>query len=287
MSAFFDRIKDLSRDRLALLAAELQQTVERSRASARQPVAIVGAAGRYPGAPTLDAFWSQLRGSRRAIGPAPAPRWPREVAHGARFDDAARRATTHGAYLADIDLFDAEFFGVSDRDAVALDPQQRALLEVTWHAFEDAGRVPDPARGLPAGVFVGVSTSDYADALSRSGTDWGGTLSRGTSHSLAAGRLSYALGLRGPSLAVDTACSSSLVAVHLACRSLRAGECDLAVAAGVNLIMSPLITVDLAQVGLLSPSAAVPRITARTRSPSRRASSSRFRISAPQPSPRT
>ena len=255
MSAFLERIKGLSRERLALLASELQQKLEQTAAASHEPIAIIGAAGRYPGGQgRLDAFWDLLCSGHSAIEQTPSARWNIDAPYDPNPDAPGHTVTRHGAFLHDFDLFDAEFFGASEKHAVAMDPQQRALLEVTWEALEDAGRISPPAGGAPVGVFVGVCTSDYADVLCNSTTDWGGYLARGTSHSLAAGRLSYALGLQGPSMAVDTACSSSLVATHLACRSLRAGECDLAVTAGVNIIMSPIVTIDLSRARLLSPS---------------------------------
>src|SRR5260221_14379618 len=153
--------------------------------------------------------------------------------------------TRWGAFLKDIDRFDAVFFGIAPREAVAMDPQQRLLLETSWEALERAGLPPASLAGSRTGVFVGISTSDYAQRQQRHADlenvdAYTGT---GSSSSVAAGRLSYVLGLQGPSMAIDTACSSALVAVHLACQSLRAGECDLTLAGGVHGIFDPEGTV--------------------------------------------
>jgi acyl transferase domain-containing protein len=147
-------------------------------------------------------------------------------------------------------------FGISPREAASMDPQQRLLLEVTWEALERAGQAPDGLAGSDTGVFVGISTNDYsqlhlvAPELSSLIDAYAGT---GTTFSVAAGRLSYVFGLQGPCLAVDTACSSSLVAVHLACQSLRAGECQMALAGGVNVMLSPLPTINFCRARILAP----------------------------------
>jgi acyl transferase domain-containing protein len=140
--------------------------------------------------------------------------------------------TRWGGFLRDVDLFDPQFFGIAPREAAFLDPQQRLLLEVSWEALERAGQAPDSLSGSKTGVFVGISANDYMQLQVRAGemgqlSAYSGT---GSALSVAAGRLSYVLGLQGPSLSVATACSSSLVELHLACQSLRAGECGLALA---------------------------------------------------------
>ena len=152
-----------------------------------------------------------------------------------------------------MDEFDADFFGVSPREATPMDPQQRLLLEVAWEALEDAGQAPERLAGSATGVFVGIATNDYG-RLGR-GDDQPGEVYRitGNAASIAANRLSYLFDFRGPSLAIDTACSSSLVAVHLACQSLRSGESTLALAGGVNLILSPAIADSFRQAGMLAP----------------------------------
>ncbi|WP_394836994.1 SDR family NAD(P)-dependent oxidoreductase [Pendulispora rubella] len=206
-----------------------------------EPIAIVGMGCRLPGGVTdPEAFWQLLEDRVDAVTEVPAERWA-APAH-----DAAR----WGAFLSGVDGFDAEFFGISPREAKAMDPQQRLLLEVTWEALERAGQPPDGLTGSRTGVFVGVVVTDY-DKVSRADRDI--YTVTGNGHAFPAGRLSYQLGLQGPSMTVDTACSSSLVAIHLACQSLRNGESTLAVAGGVNLMLSPDMSNMLAGSRALSP----------------------------------
>lgn len=225
------------------------------RRRVNEEIAIVGIGCRFPGSKSPDEFWQLLYSGQDAVGPVPASR---SFAHACRPSLLAGEDdpfANHGGYLDGVADFDAEFFGINDREAVSLDPQQRLLLEVAWEALEDAGQAIDKLKESPTGIFLGSSTHDYArihadqgkedeiDAYFTSGC---------VSHSVLAGRLSYLLGLRGPSLAIDTACSSSLVAIHLACQSLRRGESDLALAGGVNLNLHPENTVCLWRGGLLS-----------------------------------
>ncbi|MGP4043534.1 type I polyketide synthase, partial [Streptomyces sp. 2A115] len=203
---------------------------------------------RLPGAPTPEAFWQLLREERSAVREVPEDR--------AGSDTFAQLAAAHpgiryGAYLDAIDTFDPEFFGISPREAVAMDPQQRLVLELSWEALEHAGVLPGSLRSTATGVFVGSLADEYA-ALSRRTKPGRHTLT-GTTRGILANRVSYVLGLRGPSIAVDTAQSSSLVAVHLACESLRRGESRLALAGGVNLIVGPESTTAVARFGGLSP----------------------------------
>ncbi|MGW0776834.1 type I polyketide synthase, partial [Streptomyces sp. NPDC002835] len=208
-------------------------------------IAIVGLSCRIPEAPDKGAFWELLRDARHAIGKVPQDRWNAE-----ELPPAAR----HGAFLDRVDTFDPAFFGVSPREASMVDPQQRLMLELSWEAFEDAGIPLRQVRGSRTGVFVGAIANDYAVLLNRQG------LSAVTQHSLTgtqraiiANRVSYTLGLRGPSLTVDTAQSSGLVAVHQACEALRSGGCELAVAGGVNLNIVPESALAADRFGGLSP----------------------------------
>ncbi len=206
------------------------------------PVAIVGLGCRMPGeADDPEALWALLATGRDAVVPIPEERWSR-----------ARYATPDAALVRDVFGFDAAFFGVAPREAAAMDPQQRLLLECAWTALEDALIPPSSLAGSAAGVFVGISSSDYA-LRPHEGLALDGFTATGNAHSIAANRLSYTLDLRGPSLAVDTACSSSLVALHLACQSLAAGECEVALAGGVNVILAPEPSVAFARAGMLAP----------------------------------
>nr|BFE74702.1 hypothetical protein GCM10020092_080030 [Actinoplanes digitatis] len=159
--------------------------------------------------------------------------------------------TRWGGFLDDMDQFDAAFFGISPREAEAMDPNQRLVLEVAWEALEHAGYAR--MAGSRTGVFVGVIGSDYGIQRFTDPDDVTPYAVTGNAHSIVSGRLAYLLDLRGPAVSVDTACSSSLVSVHLACQSLRSGECDLALVSGVNVILSPLATVGFSQFGMMSP----------------------------------
>ncbi len=209
------------------------------RPEATEPIAVVGLACRFPGgADDPEAFWRLLHDGVDAVTEVPADRWApaslEEV-----FPGALR--ARWGGFLTDPGGFDAAFFDIPPGEAATIDPQQRLLLEVAWEALESAGVAPDRLTGSATGVFVGAMTNDWALAQLRRGGLAGISpqLFAGTEDSFLAGRLSYVLGLQGPSLVLSTACSSSLVAVHLACRSLRSGECDLALAGGVNVMASP------------------------------------------------
>ncbi|MEU4240826.1 SDR family NAD(P)-dependent oxidoreductase [Actinoplanes sp. NPDC026619] len=208
-------------------------------------VAVVGMACRLPGAPDLDAFRTLLRDGRDAVTEVPPGRWTPPT--GLTPDEQARIG--RGGFLDDVAGFDAAFFGISPREAAAMDPQQRLVLELGWHALEDAGIAPEAVSGRRAGVYIGCITSDYA-ALVENVSRYTNT---GTFRGLIANRVSYALGLRGPSMTVDTAQSSSLVAVHLAVQSLRTGESELALAGGVNLNLAASGSVAAARFGGLSP----------------------------------
>jgi len=217
----------------------------------REPIAIVGMACRFPGADDTDAFWRLLSDGVDAIREVPKDRWDAAALYDADPAAPGKTSTRFGGFLSDIDRFDADFFGISRREAEQMDPQQRLLLEVAWHAIEDAGIAPAGLAGTNAGVFVGISSSDYARGrLAASLAD--AYAATGNAHSIAANRLSYVLDLRGPSLAVDTACSSSLVAVHLACESLRRGESSLAIAGGVNVILAPELTVAFSKARMMA-----------------------------------
>ncbi|MFJ7901544.1 aminotransferase class III-fold pyridoxal phosphate-dependent enzyme [Streptomyces sp. NPDC096198] len=232
---------DALRLRKALTAIRgLQARVRELEESSSQPVAVVGMGCRLPSAPDPDAYWELLRTGRDAIGDIPADRWDVDALYDPDPGAEDRMYCRRGGFLDDVAGFDAGFFGISPREAKRLDPQQRLLLEVAWEALEDSGRDPRGLGGSRTGVFVGISEAEYLHQMQRSAAHSVEMHDvTGTALSVASGRLSYHLGLRGPSLALDTACSSALVAVHLAVRSLRAGECDMALAGGASLMLSP------------------------------------------------
>ncbi|MEM9457591.1 MAG: SDR family NAD(P)-dependent oxidoreductase [Myxococcota bacterium] len=215
-----------------------------------EPIAVVGLAASMPGAEDAGAFFAQLCAGKTALGRVPSDRpnaaaWERITAQapGAAF----------GGFVADIDAFDAALFGLSPREAQLVDPQQRLLLETTWTAVEDAGIPTSALAGSRTGVFVGISSNDYARMLATHGVELTAHTGTGNALSIAANRISYVFDLRGPSMAIDTACSSSLVAIHHACRSLREGSCDLALAGGVNVLLAPELSVVFAKAQMLSP----------------------------------
>ena len=214
-----------------------------------EKIAIIGLSCRLPGAGDPEAFWHLLRDGMDALTEAPEQRWPAGAAPEYR----------RGGFIADVDRFDAGFFGISPNEAAVMDPQQRLALELSWEALEHARIVPDTLRGTGCGVFVGAIASDYALLQDRLGANLATPHSYPGAHrAIIANRVSYFLGLRGPSLTLDTGQSSSLVAVQLACESLRRGESTLALAGGVNLNLLAQTTVAIGRfvIGVTGRSAA-------------------------------
>ncbi len=233
----------------ALLALdEMQSRLNAVEEARNEPIAIVGMACRFPGgAHTPEKYWKLLLDGVDAVREVPSDRW-----------DTAQYADLNiawwGGFLDRIDLFDPQFFGITPREAASMDPQQRLVLEVGWEALENAGQAPDKLAGSQTGVFLGVTTNDYAQLVKQAHpTDMDIYSATGTALNAAAGRLSYILGLQGPSMSIDTACSSSLVAVHLALQSLRNGETDLVLAGGVNATLVPENFICFAGWGMMAP----------------------------------
>jgi len=212
-------------------------------------IAIVGMACRFPGAPNTATYWANLRSGVCSVGTIPSER-PGAVLFQQKSGNHGLPQILQGGFLEGIDQFDAGFFSLSPKEAERLDPQQRLLLELSWEAIEDAGFNPLELAGSPTGVFIGVSTGDYGHLQESMLDEYTGT---GTGLSLTANRLSYFHDWLGPSFAIDTACSSSMSAIHQACHALRAGECSLGVAGGVNLLLSPNWSVSFAKAGMLAP----------------------------------
>jgi len=249
-----DQPDSLSPTKRALLALkELQAKLDALEQARTEPIAIIGMGCRFPGgADSPDRFWEVLHQKTDAIIEVPGDRWNPENYESS--DPTIPGCPQWGGFVPHLWEFDAPFFRMAPREALSLDPQQRLLLEVSWEALEQGAIAPDTLNGSPTGVFVGICSIDYWHQLLQQHPDLiDAYLTTGNTHSVAAGRLSYLLGLTGPSLAVDTACSSSLVAVHLACQSLRNGECNLALAGGVNRILSPEAGINFARARMLSP----------------------------------
>lgn len=233
---------------------ELREKLEALERTRREPIAVIGLGCRFPGgAESPQAFWRLLAEGRDGVTSVPGDRWDGEAFYDPDRAAPGKIVTRRGAFLAQVDGFDAHFFGIAPREAESIDPQQRLWLEVAWEAMEDAGLLPEELAGSLTGVFVGVMHHDYAWLQNADPTTIDAYAGTGTHYGIIANRLSYTLDLRGPSLAVDSACSSSLVAVHEAVQSLRRGECDLAFAGGVNLLLCPEQSISYSKWGMLSP----------------------------------
>ncbi|OIK05264.1 type I polyketide synthase [Streptomyces monashensis] len=229
-------------------AQELRERVRELEESAREPIAVVGVGCRFPGGVTSpEGLWAVVSDAVDAIGDFPRDRgWDLEALYDPDPEAPGATYTRSGGFLHQLADFDAEFFGISPREALAMDPQQRLMLETSWEALERAGIDPQTLRGSATGVFTGLYAVDYGPRTGGAAAgEVEGFASTGTYTSVASGRVAYVLGLQGPAVSTDTACSSSLVAVHQAMRSLRAGECTLALAGGVSTLSTPGLLVDL------------------------------------------
>ena len=217
--------------------------------------AIVGYAVRLPGAANADEFWQVLREGRDAVSEVPPDRWNADDFFDSDPDAPGKIVTRRAGFVDDVTGFDAPFFGMSAREVRLMDPQHRLLLETAWRAVEHSGTAPTALANSNTGVFIGLSTHDYLGMASDELTyaEIEAYTAIGTSSAAAAGRISYRLGLQGPAVAVDTACSSSLVAIHQACQALRLGECDLALAGGANVLLTPATMITFSQAHMLAP----------------------------------
>ncbi|MGF1512797.1 MAG: beta-ketoacyl synthase N-terminal-like domain-containing protein [Elainellaceae cyanobacterium] len=248
--------EQLSSSQRLLLSLKKARTkldsLEREKA---EPIAIVGMGCRFPGGVTdSESYWQLLSNGVDAITEIPSDRWDTEAYYDPIPNVPGKIYTRCGGFLTEIDQFDPMFFGISPREAEHVDPQQRLLLEVSWEALEQAGIAPDQLRGSQTGIFVGSCSDDYSRFSIYSGdpSRIDAYNSLGNARSITAGRLAYLLDFQGPAIQLDTACSSSVLAVHLACKSLRSRECNLALAGGVNLMLSPEVMIGLCQLNALS-----------------------------------
>ncbi len=230
----------------------LPNATQPSFSSADEAVAVIGMSGRMPQCANLDEFWRHLKNGDDLVTEIPPDRWDWRAYYGNPSDEGEKTDVNRGGFMRDVDRFDAGFFRISPREAELMDPQQRIFLEIVWECIEDAGHRPSDLSGTRTGLFVGVSANDYAELLSAHGIQIGAHTPTGTAHSVLANRISYLLNLRGPSEPVDTACSSSLVAIDRAVRAIRSGECESAIAGGVNVMLTPSLHIAFSKAGMLS-----------------------------------
>jgi 3-oxoacyl-[acyl-carrier-protein] synthase II len=246
---------ELSPTKKALLALkQMQSKLEALEQAKHEPIAVVGMGCRFPGANNPEEFWQLLYGGKNAITEIPSEHWDGIKYYDEQPNTPGKICTQYGGFVPHLQEFDASFFRIAPREAASLDPQQRLLLEISWEALENAAIPADKIQGSQTGVFIGISATDYwHQLLRRKETEIDAYLTTGNTHSLASGRLSHFFNFTAPSISIDTACSSSLVAVHLAIKSLRDRECNLALAGGVNRLISPLVSINFSQAKMLSP----------------------------------
>lgn len=218
-----------------------------------EAIAVVGIAGVFPQCGSVEEFWQALAEGRDLISEVPADRWDWRAYSGDPQKEINKTRVNCGGFVKDVGGFDAAFFGISPREAELMDPQHRLFLETVWRALEDAAIRPSDLSGSKTGVFVGIASQDYKEILGERGINIDAYAATGMAHCLAANRISYLLNLHGPSEAIDTACSSSLVAVHRAVAALRDGTCDVGLAGGVNLLLTPSLFISFDRAGMLSP----------------------------------
>ena len=232
---------------------ELRARLDAAQRDRDAPVAIVGMGCRYPGASDIGEFWDMLVNGRDGITEVPRSRWNVEAVYHPDPSAPGKMSSRQGGFLPRIEEFDAAFFGITPREAPYVDPRQRLMLEIAWEALEDAGIPPGSLSGSQTGVFVATLTSDYSDILMRDLRRAEAYSGPGTANCVIANRISYFLDLHGPSITLDTACSGSLVALHMACESLRGGECSLTLAGGVSVNLLARSNVFFTKAGALSP----------------------------------
>jgi acyl transferase domain-containing protein/thioesterase domain-containing protein/acyl carrier protein len=254
MSDLAARVAGLSPAQRKLLEQRLKK--QQPATPTAEPIAIIGMACRFAGAPDLGAYWRLIHESRSGVSEVPPDRWDADAFYDPTGETAGKMSVRWAAFIDGPDQFDPQFFGITPREAVRMDPQQRILLEVAWQAMENAGRPAEELAGTKTGVFVGIGGTDY----SKVGVPYDdyyqqidAHLGTGNALSIAANRLSYVFDFHGPSAAVDTACSSSSLAIHFAVESLRRGESDAALAGGVNMILTPETTIAFSKARMLSP----------------------------------
>jgi len=246
---------ELSPTKKALLALkQMQSKLDAFEQAKYEPIAVIGMGCRFPGANNPQEFWQLLSNAQDAITQIPPEHWDKDQYYDEQHGTPGKICNNYGGFVPHLKEFDASFFRIAPREAASLDPQQRLLLEVIWEALENAAIAADQIQASQTGVFIGISATDYwHQLLSRKQSEIDAYLTTGNTHSLASGRLSHFFNFTGPSISLDTACSSSLVAVHLAIKSLRSRECNLALVGGVNRLISPKVSINFSQAKMLSP----------------------------------
>ena len=246
---------NLSPTKKALLALQkMQQKLDAVEKQKREPIAIIGIGCRFPGANNPEEFWQLLSQGKNAITEVPASHWDVQQYCNDGVNTPGKICNAYGGFVPHLKEFDAAFFRIAPREAMSLDPQQRLLLEVSWEALENAGIAAEDLKGSATGVFIAICGTDYwHQLLNRNRTEIDAYLTTGNTHSLASGRLSHFYGTTAPSISLDTACSSSLVAVHMAIKSLRDRESNLAIVGGVNRLIAPEVSINFSQAKMLSP----------------------------------
>ncbi len=228
-------------------------STDKSRENSNEPIAVIGMSCRFPGANNPESFWQLLREGVDMITEVPADRWPKKAFYHPDPSVPGKAISYWGGFLDNVDQFDPFFFGISPIEAKHMDPQQRLLLDLAYEAFDNAGQIKENLDGSDTGVFVGISINEYSQLQFNDPLQINSHSGTGSALSIAANRISYFFNFRGPSMAIDTACSSSLTAVHLACQSIRNRECRMAVAGGVNIILSPAHSIAFTKAGVLAP----------------------------------
>lgn len=232
------------------VSTEFKEAIPRDPAG--HGIAVIGMGCRFPGADSPEAFWRLVINKVNAVTEVPEDRWRKDDFYAEKRGAPGKMNTKWGGFLKNVDQFDSPFFGISPREAAHMDPQQRLLLEVVWESLENAGIPSEKLDDSMTGVFIGISGSDYSRMHFNTPAVTDAYAGPGNALCIAANRISYLLNLHGPSWAIDTACSSSLVAIHQACRSLRQGECTAAIAGGVNMVLTPQITISFSQAGMMA-----------------------------------
>ncbi|MFZ1290696.1 MAG: type I polyketide synthase [Melioribacteraceae bacterium] len=247
-------LNNMSPIKRALLAInKLQNELKKTKGKQNEPIAIIGIGCRFPFAENPYEFWDLLEKGKNGIDLIPKERWDINEFYSEDFSEKGKMNTKWGGFLKDVDKFDPKLFGISPREANYMDPQQRILLEVVWQTFENSGIRIDNIKGSKTGVFIGIGNNDYSQFTYGNYNENSSYTGLGNASCISANRISYILDLTGPSIAIDTACSSSLVAVHLACKSLLNGESEIAIAGGINLILSPDAHISFSQAHMMSP----------------------------------